>query len=623
MTVIDDIKDRLDIVDIVSETVKLRKSGRTFIGMCPFHANTRTPSFVVWPETGTWKCFGACNTGGDAFTFVMKRDGLDFKDALQLLAGKVGVELEERKPEAEIEDRQLARLREAVAAAAQWYNHLLGNNPHAQVAREHLIKRGFIATTIETFQLGYAPDDWHGLQTYLAGKGFSIEEMVDAGLLVQHDDGRVFDRFRHRLMIPIHDGKGRPIGFGARALKEGDEPKYLNSPQSALFDKSRTLYALHAARNAIRDQKVAVIVEGYMDALAAHQWGFANVVASLGTALTETQFRTLQKLAPKIVLALDPDTAGINAMLRGLDVARETLDRTSIAVFNPRGLVMHASKLNIDLRILTLPDDLDPDELMRRSADEWRALVASAPPVVEFVIGTFTANRDLNDPRERASIAQQVLPIIRDVASPVEQDTYVQQLARKLKVEPRILFDQMRAAAAAPHRARSASSTPTAPPLKRATLDQERYCLSMILRQPHLLALIDAALDRAEQPPLNADDFEQLANREVFRAVRAAFSRHPAPSIDQVQDLLEPALHDQLAGLLEEMEFGRIVLSAGSKVDEDLQRVGLQLRKRRLNREGRELQVLLQADDLDADTLNALSAASSANAMALRRLHQI
>ena len=158
MTVIDDIKDRLDIVDIVSETVKLRKSGRTFIGMCPFHANTRTPSFVVWPETGTWKCFGACNTGGDVFTFVMKRDGLDFKDALQLLAGKVGVELEERKPEAEIEDRQLARLREAVAAAAQWYNHLLGNNPNAQVAREHLTKRGFTATTIETFQLGYAPE---------------------------------------------------------------------------------------------------------------------------------------------------------------------------------------------------------------------------------------------------------------------------------------------------------------------------------------------------------------------------------------------------------------------------------------------------------------------------------
>ena len=331
MTVIDDIKDRLDIVDIVSETVKLRKSGRTYIGLCPFHANTRTPSFVVWPETGTWKCFGACNTGGDVFTFVMKRDGLEFKEVLHELGRKVGIEVEEHKPEAAIQDQHLTRLREAVAAAAQWFNYLLINNPQAQVARQHLAKRGITAKTIETFQLGYSLDDWHALETQLMSGGFTREDLIDAGLLVQRDDGKVFDRFRNRLMIPIHDGQGKPIGFGARALKEGDEPKYLNSPQTALFDKGRTLYALHAARQAIRDQKVAVIVEGYMDALAAHQWGFANVVASLGTALTETQFRTLQKLAPKIVLALDPDTAGLNAMLRGLDVARETLDRESIA----------------------------------------------------------------------------------------------------------------------------------------------------------------------------------------------------------------------------------------------------------------------------------------------------
>ena len=367
MTVIDDIKDRLDIVDIVSETVKLRKSGRTYIGMCPFHANTRTPSFVVWPETNTWKCFGACNTGGDVFTYVMKRDGLEFKEVLRELGRKVGVEVEEHRPEAEIQDQHLTRLHEATAAAAQWFNYLLINNPQAQVARQHLAKRAITAKTIEAFQLGYSPDDWHALENTLKTQGFTREEMIDAGLLVQRDDGNVFDRFRNRLMIPIHDGKGKPIGFGARALKDGDEPKYLNSPQTALFDKSRTLYALHAARNAIRDQKVAVIVEGYMDAIAAHQWGFANVVASLGTALTETQFRTLQKLAPKIVLALDPDTAGVNAMLRGLDVARETLDRESIAVFNPRGLIGHAGKLNIDLRILTLPDDLDPDELMQRN----------------------------------------------------------------------------------------------------------------------------------------------------------------------------------------------------------------------------------------------------------------
>src|SRR5512143_2799756 len=298
MTVIDDIKDRLDIVDIVSETVKLRKSGRTYIGFCPFHSNTRTPSFVVWPETNTWKCFGACNTGGDVFTYVMKRDGLEFKEVLHELGRKVGIEVEEHKPEAEIQDQHLTRLYEAVAAAAQWFNYLLNNNPQAQVARQHLAKRAITAKTIETFQLGYSPDDWHALENTLKNKGFTREELIDAGLLVQRDDGNVFDRFRNRLMIPIYDGKGKPIGFGARALKDGDEPKYLNSPQTALFDKSRTLYALHMARNAIRDQKVAVIVEGYMDAIAAHQWGFANVVASLGTALTEVQFRTLQKLAP-------------------------------------------------------------------------------------------------------------------------------------------------------------------------------------------------------------------------------------------------------------------------------------------------------------------------------------
>ncbi len=311
MTVIDDIKDRIDIIDIVSETVKLKKSGRTYTGFCPFHANTRTPSFVVWPESGTWKCFGACNTGGDVFTFLMKRDGLEFKEALHELGRRAGIEIvEEHKPEAEIEDQHLARLREAVAAAAQWFNYLLLNNPQAQIARDHLAKRGITAQTIETFQLGYALESWDALHNHLLQKGFSNEELIDAGLLVQREDGRVFDRFRNRVMIPIHDGKGRPIGFGARALKDGDEPKYLNSPQTALFDKSHTLFALHAARQAIRDQKVAVIVEGYMDALAAHQHGFHNVVASLGTALTEHQFKQLQKLAPRIVLALDPGYGG-------------------------------------------------------------------------------------------------------------------------------------------------------------------------------------------------------------------------------------------------------------------------------------------------------------------------
>lgn len=622
MTVIDDIKDRLDIVDLVSETVKLRKSGRTYIGLCPFHANTRTPSFVVWPETNTWKCFGACNTGGDVFTFVMKRDGLEFKEVLRALGRKAGIEVEEHRPEAAIQDQHLTRLRAAVAAAAQWFNYLLNNNPAAQVARQHLAQRSITAKTIEAFQLGYSPEDWHALENTLKTRGFSREDLIDAGLLVQRDDGNVFDRFRNRLMIPIHDGQGKPIGFGARALKEGDEPKYLNSPQTALFDKGRTLYALHAARQAIREQKVAVIVEGYMDALAAHQWGFANVVASLGTALTETQFRTLQKLAPKIVLALDPDTAGINAMLRGLDVARETLDRESIAVFNPRGLIVHASKLNIDLRVLTLPDELDPDELMQKDANQWRALVDAAPPVIEFVIETFTARRDLNDPREKAAIAQHVLPIIRDVASPVEQDAYVQQLARKLKVEHRALFEQMQLPAATRSRARPRPG-PTPTGLTRDANDLEAYGLSLIVRQPHVLALIDAALERAGQPPLSADDFEQLPNREIFRAQRASAIDQP-PTLERVYAALEPALRSWLDQLRDE-SIPRPAAGPTEAVEQDAPQTGLRLRERRLRREHRDLLLLLQ--EAQADTqwtdIDPLEQSSRAIGGALLRLQQI
>jgi DNA primase len=621
MTVIDDIKDRLDILDVVSETVKLKKSGRTYVGFCPFHANTRTPSFVVWPESGTWKCFGACNTGGDVFTFLMKRDGLEFKDALHELGRRAGIEIvEEHKPEAEIEDQHLARLREAVAAAAQWFNHLLLNNSQAQIARDHLAKRGITVQTIETFQLGYALESWDALHNHLLQKGFSNEELIDAGLLVQREDGRTFDRFRHRVMIPIHDGKGRPIGFGARALKEGDEPKYLNSPQTALFDKSRTLYALHAARQAIRDQKVAVIVEGYMDALAAHQHGFHNVVASLGTALTEHQFRQLQKLAPKIVLALDPDTAGINAMLRGLDVARETLDRDAAPIFNPRGLVGYAGKLQIDIRVLTVPEGKDPDELMQDEPQAWQTLVENAPPVVPFVIDALSAGRDLTNPREKAKLSKEVLPIIRDVVDPVEQTVYIQQLARRLKVEERAMFDQMRVVSQAPAKQRQRAA-PVPEALKRDTADLEPYTLSLLLRHPHVLSVIDEALARAELPPLNADDFEQLAQREIFRALQAALIDDPAPTSDEVRTRLDEALYPQLTLLYEEGS-ERPPVDRGISLEEGAKKAGLQLREKRLRREGQQLRSLLQETAADGDALDILTQVGRDNAAALLRLQQ-
>jgi DNA primase len=623
MSVIDDIKDRIDIVDIVSETVKLKKSGRTYIGFCPFHANSRTPSFVVWPETGTWKCFGACNDGGDVFTFVMKRDGLEFKEVLHELGRKAGIEVEERRPEAEVEDQHLARLREAVAAAAQWYNFLLNNNANAQAARDHLAKRGLTDKTIETFQLGYAPEDWHALESLLTGKGFTREELVDAGLLISREDGNVFDRFRNRLMIPIHDGKGRPIAFGARALKDGDEPKYLNSPQSALFDKSRTLYGLHAARSAIRDQKVAVIVEGYMDALAAHQFGFNNVVASLGTALTELQFKQLQRLAKKIVLALDPDAAGINAMLRGLDVARESLDRDMRPVFDPRGLIGHEGRLQIDIRVLVLPEDKDPDEVMQADPDQWRELIDQARPVVQFVIDTLSAGRNLDDPKEKAALTREVAPIIRDVADPIERTAYAQQLARRLKIDERAMLDQVSGKIAAPPRSRRTAAPPVET-LQRDPTDIEQYCLTLILHSPYLLKVIDEALERAGLAALGPEDFERTQNREVFKALQTVLLESPEADEELIGLQLDPTLREHLTALLVDDDHRPAWLPSESP-EQDAQQAGLRLRERNLRREGRELHALLEDSPLEPalDSVEALYQARQANASALGRLQQI
>ena len=626
MSVIDDIKDRIDIVDVVSETVKLRKSGRTHVGFCPFHSNTRTPSFVVWPESGTWKCFGACNTGGDVFTFVMKRDGLEFREALELLAARTGVELP--RPEAPQQAAEAnERLREAVAAAAQWFNHLLRNNPQAQLARDHLRQRGVGDAAIEKFQLGYALDEWHALQGYLSGKGFTAAELVDAGLLVKRDDGNVFDRFRNRLMIPIHDWKGRPVGFGARALRNSDEPKYLNSPQTELFDKSKTLYGLHFARNAIRESGRAVIVEGYMDAIAAHQAGFANVVASLGTALTEMQFRQLQKLAQRFILALDADAAGVNAMLRGLDVARETLDRDMQPMFNPRGLIGFEGKLKVDIRVLALPPEMDPDDLIRSEPQKWSELIDGAKPVVQFVTDTLASGRDLSNPKEKAALSREVAPFIRDVADPVERAAYAQRLARLLKIDERAVLDQV-GLAGAPAPKRAKTSAPVQPPAPaRAAPDRERYCLVELLRAAspkETLHAIDDTLTRVDLPPFDVEDFESVTHREVFLAIHSALEETGSLALDDVLDRLDPSLRADVPAWLESSpprpQWGPDVDETRGVVD-----AALLLRERNLRTQGAQIEDLIRSasEEGDAENIRELGQAKLALSDQMRRLSRI
>jgi DNA primase len=615
MSVIDEIKNRIDIVDLVSETVKLKKSGRSFTGFCPFHSNTRTPSFAVWPEDGRWKCFGACNTGGDIFTYVMKRDGLEFREALEFLARKAGVELEPRTPQAEAEDKQNERLREALAAATTYFHNLLRTSPQAQIAREHLSQRGVADETGVKFQVGYSLDDWHALESYLRNRGFSREELVSAGLLVQRDDGSVFDRFRGRLMIPIRDVKGRTIGFGARALT-GEEPKYLNSPQSPLFDKSHTLFGIDLARNAIRSAGQAIVVEGYMDALGAHQAGYANVVASMGTALTEAQFRQLARLCKKFILALDPDVAGVQAMLRGLDVARETLDRDSTPVFDARGLIHFEGHLQVDIRVLVMPGGLDPDEVIRNDPAGWPRLVENALPVVEYVIQTLAAGRDLNDPKDKAAFSRQVVPVIRDVADPVERGHYAQRLARMLRVDERAVLEQF-GGAALPKARRTTRPVETI--ADRQESDLEAHCLTALLQSPSALWQVGETLSAAGLEPLSGDDFDSAAHRLVLAAIRAASEQ----GLDDLRETLDETLWPYLAALSKASAKLPASTEAPDWGPEALQSA-LRLRERNLKRQQQELDALAREalERGESDAARELGEQGHRSAIAINRLQK-
>jgi DNA primase len=524
VTAVEEIKARVDIVDLIGETVRLRRSGKNFTGFCPFHANVHTPSFAVFPESGTWRCFGACNEGGDIFRFVMKKEGCDFPEALRLLAARAGVELRPRTPEDVRAEEEHARLRTLLELAATFFRSTLLGTPEGAKVLEYLHHRGLTDSTLETFGVGLAPAGWEHGAAFFRSKGYTDAELAEAGLAVEKDSGGVHDRFRNRITIPIRDATGKMCGFGARIVDPNDIPKFLNSPQTALFDKGRLLYGLDRAGRAIRAASEAVIVEGYMDVMAAHQAGFENVVSPMGTALTEAQLRQLKRYAKRIVMALDPDSAGNTATMRGLEIAREALDRQGEAVFDSRGLVRYESRLRADLRVASLPDGKDPDEVVLESPEEWRRLIAEAPPVVLHVLHTLTQGQNLNDPKVKAMIAARMLPLIEDVGDKVERDAYRQQVARTLRVDERTL------AQSRPVRPRGRFPRPRAPeaagaqadssaPAKRPEL-HESYNLGLLARAPDLLFRIDRFFGELKLDRIGADDFTGPAESALIEWIR-------------------------------------------------------------------------------------------------------
>jgi len=546
MSAVEEIKERLDVVDVISAYVPLRKSGRIYKALCPFHQE-KTPSFVVFPDSGTWRCFGACGTGGDVFAFVMKRENVDFREALEILARKAGVTLVAAGSAPSAHDQYLDRLREISYSAAVYFHNLLRQSAQGQDARDYLAKRGFDDPTIDSFLLGYASDSWDGLLRTLHEKNYQTEDILAAGLIIerQHEQtGRVstYDRFRHRVMIPIRDVQGHVIGFGARALRSDQQPKYLNTPQSPLFDKSSVLFGLDAAHKSIRGRDQAIIVEGYMDVLACHQYGETNVVASMGTALTESQLKLLKRYTDTFILALDADTAGQAATLRGIEQARESLDREWVPTLTAIGLVKHEARLAADLRIMTLPEGQDPDDVVRSAPDKWRALVESARPAVDYFFDLVRRDLDLNTAQGKSEAVDRLAPLIREVANEVQRAHYVQQLARLIQTDERTverLVLQRRPSVAAPRQAVRPVQPPDdlddaeppesgrSPARKKSagavdkglTSSPASHSLALLVLHPDLLPDLQAELARIGMGPLDEDDFGQSEERAICSAL--------------------------------------------------------------------------------------------------------
>lgn len=535
MDTVDEIKQRLDVVELISSYVPdLKKSGRNFKAVCPFHSE-KTPSFFVFPERQSWHCFGACGTGGDMFAFVMRKEGVDFKEALSILAERAGVTVVQRK--ADEGKSESDRLKEINEAAAEYYHNLLFRSSGGQRTREYLVRRGVSEKTMRQFLIGYSPDSWDSLRQELLNRGYHENELRSAGLLVEKEKEGSYDRFRNRLMFPIRDMAGRVVGFGARALDDS-LPKYLNSPQTPVFDKSSSLYGIDFARPAIRKENLAVVVEGYMDVVVAHQHGFSNVVASLGTALTEKHVGIVKKLTNRLVLALDADAAGEMATLRGIEVASHTFDQKVVPLPTSAGLVKYEEQLDAEISVMVLPEGKDPDDVIKESPHEWERLLEQAAPVIDYTFEVVISKLDTTKAKDKSQAADQLLPLIAEIKHPVRQAHYLQRLSRAVAVDEQTLaaaLGQFKQNKPGPRRE---TKPPPASKLFSHLSSGDplaEYCLYLLFTYPDL---------RSHASDLRVDHFLNTEDREILLAWQKT------TDMDSLRQGLDFSLQEHLNALL-------------------------------------------------------------------------
>ncbi len=481
---IEEIKNKLDIVEVIGGYIKLKKTGANYRGLCPFHSEKK-PSFFVSPVRQIWHCFG-CSKGGDIFGFVKEIEGVEFGDALRILAQKAGVELKKQssKWQAELKTAR-QRLYEICELGCRFFEKQLEGSSAGKEAKKYLLKRGINERSIKKWRLGYSPDTWHGLSDFLVGKGYTREDIKKAGLVVKSESSQSFyDRFRGRIIFPIFDLSSQVVGFGGRIFetvnktvnKEEEVVKYINIPQTLLYDKSRILYGLNGAKVEIRKRNQCILVEGYTDVIMSSQAGFENTVAVAGTALTPFHLNILKRYSENLILAFDMDIAGDTATKRGIDLAQE------------RGF---------GIKVVKIPSqDSDPADIILKNPKDWEKITKEAQSILEFYFNSAFSSFDKKTPEGKKEIGKIILPVIKRIPNKIEQSHWVQELAKRLAVREDDIFEELKKARtglADEMRKRTEDSWTSKTPKNSEERKQilEEKILSLVLKEPENLSLID------------------------------------------------------------------------------------------------------------------------------------
>ncbi len=418
---IEEIKTRLDIVEVVKTYIKLEKTGINFRGLCPFHSEKK-PSFFVSPSRQMWHCFGSCGEGGDIFKFVMKIEGVEFGDALRILAQRAGVELKKQDPKINTEKK---RLYEICEMATNFFEKQLENGKMGQQANKYLLNRGINKDSIKKWRIGYSPDTWQGLSDFLISQGYTRDEILRAGLVVQqaNQQSRTYDRFRGRIVFPFFDLMGQVVGFTGRIFaQKQDTAKYVNTPNTLLYDKSKILYGLDKAKVAIRNKNACVITEGQTDVILSHQAGIENTVASSGTALTSYQLMILKRYTENLITAFDMDLAGNSATKRGIDLAQEQ---------------------GFNIKVVVMPKDKDPADIISENSEQWKELVENAKTILDFYFDISFSRYDASTAQGKKEISDILLPVIKKIPNKIEQSHWIQKLCQKLEVGEQAVCAEM------------------------------------------------------------------------------------------------------------------------------------------------------------------------------------